>query len=722
MNDFIKRLHSCSIIIKLSLIIIIFSITFAILNLILKPDYLELSVILLSVALCIMGIYLSIHINSIIKIIDLIDDMIERDFDIFQVKCLKYESDFKNKNEFIQIFKAFEQLRLNVKKNKEFIKDIFDLIPYPIYAVFIDVNGNIKYVNKEFSKWVTNDGKNDVIGLQLHKVLRIEKDETLAYKTLHTGVNITNKAQQRINSQGEKEYYIISCQPINDKNEMTLGVLEILVDITHIKKQEELTRKIIENIPFPTHILFIDVHEKIQYIDIDSMKLFGYSSMDDVIGKHIKYNVERYDECVEECIDEILLTLHTKKPILNKKLKLKSISENCEYYAASYLPITDDDGCTLGVIIIFTNISDLEYTRKLLEVRKKECQSIIESIDDSIYILDCNYNYKFVNNTYLSKLGILNQNDILNKCYSEFHSKDIVNDLSERVDRVFNSGKSERYELKDLHNKNDMLRTINPIKNLNEKVILVTIISKDITYLKVIENELLIKNEELNSFTHTVAHDLKSPLITVRGFINMLRDDLKDLEVNENIHMYMNHIQNSTTNMDTFLTELLALSKAGLVINNLEKVPFNDVINESICYLKEEIKINNVKIKISDEFPIVNLDRMRIVEVLTNLIGNSIRYKGNTNKNPTIEIGYYKDNDKNVFFVRDNGIGIKKSEQENVFKLFHRANFDIKGTGIGLATVKKIIEAHDESVWLESELGGGCTIYFTLGNSITDVV
>ena len=233
---------------------------------------------------------------------------------------------------------------------------------------------------------------------------------------------------------------------------------------------------------------------------------------------------------------------------------------------------------------------------------------------------------------------------------------------------------------------------------------------------------MLIKNEELNSFTHTVAHDLKSPLITVRGFINMLRDDLKDLEVNENIHMYMNHIQNSTTNMDTFLTELLALSKAGLVINNLEKVPFNDVINESIGHLKEEIKINNVKIKISDEFPIVNLDRMRIVEVLTNLIGNSIRYKGNTNKNPTIEIGYYKDNDKNVFFVRDNGIGIKKSEQENVFKLFHRANFDIKGTGIGLATVKKIIEAHDESVWLESELGGGCTIYFTLGNSITDVV
>lgn len=159
MNDFIKRLHSCSIIIKLSLIIIIFSITFAILNLILKPDYLELSVILLSVALCIMGIYLSIHINSIIKIIDLINDMIERDFDIFQVKCLKYESDFKNKNEFIQIFKAFEQLRLNVKKNKEFIKDIFDLIPYPIYAVFIDINGNIKYVSKEFSKWATSDGK-----------------------------------------------------------------------------------------------------------------------------------------------------------------------------------------------------------------------------------------------------------------------------------------------------------------------------------------------------------------------------------------------------------------------------------------------------------------------------------------------------------------------------------------------------------------------------------
>jgi signal transduction histidine kinase len=104
---------------------------------------------------------------------------------------------------------------------------------------------------------------------------------------------------------------------------------------------------------------------------------------------------------------------------------------------------------------------------------------------------------------------------------------------------------------------------------------------------------------------------------------------------------------------------------------------------------------------------------MRVVEVLVNLIENSVRYMGDQ-PHPKIDVGYRLDGAETVFFIRDNGIGIDPSQHEKVFELFYKVDRKSEGTGAGLAIVKRIIEVQGGRIWIESELGEGCTVCFTL--------
>jgi signal transduction histidine kinase len=127
----------------------------------------------------------------------------------------------------------------------------------------------------------------------------------------------------------------------------------------------------------------------------------------------------------------------------------------------------------------------------------------------------------------------------------------------------------------------------------------------------------------------------------------------------------------------------------------------------------QQIKSSGVEITVAEDFPAVHVDRMRIEEVLVNLVINSINYMGEQ-ASPKIDIGYRADDSETVFFVRDNGIGIDKSQHEKVFELFYTVDKSSKGTGAGLAIVKRIIEVHEGRIWIESEKGKGCSVCFTL--------
>jgi PAS domain S-box-containing protein len=224
--------------------------------------------------------------------------------------------------------------------------------------------------------------------------------------------------------------------------------------------------------------------------------------------------------------------------------------------------------------------------------------------------------------------------------------------------------------------------------------------------------ELGAKNAEMERFTYTVSHDLRSPLITIQGFLGFLKMDMSrrdDKKSNTDIKM----IEEAVKNMDALLASTLELSRIGRVVNPPRVVPYEEIVKYSLAQLAEKIRSNGISVLVAKDLPQVYVDRMRITEVLVNLIENSIKYMGNQ-KDPLVEIGYNADNEKPFFFVRDNGMGIDPSQHEKVFELFYKLDNKSEGSGAGMAIVKRILEVYGGLVWIESEKGNGCKICFTL--------
>jgi signal transduction histidine kinase len=227
--------------------------------------------------------------------------------------------------------------------------------------------------------------------------------------------------------------------------------------------------------------------------------------------------------------------------------------------------------------------------------------------------------------------------------------------------------------------------------------------------------ELEAKNTELEQFTYTVSHDLKAPLITIRGFMGFVEKDALAGNV-ERVRADMARITEATDKMQRLLTELLELSRIGRMMNPPQAVPFETVVREALELAHGRLEARGVQVAIAPALPTVYGDRARLVEVVQNLVDNAGKFMGDQPE-PHIEIGQRGTDAANnpILFVRDNGIGIDPQYQERIFGLFNKLDAQTEGTGVGLALVKRIVEVHGGRIWVESDgLGHGSTFCFTL--------
>jgi signal transduction histidine kinase len=222
-----------------------------------------------------------------------------------------------------------------------------------------------------------------------------------------------------------------------------------------------------------------------------------------------------------------------------------------------------------------------------------------------------------------------------------------------------------------------------------------------------LEDRVRERTAEMERFIYTVSHDLRSPLVTVSGFMSLLKEDL-EMGDSQRAFSDLDTINEAITKMDRLLMDTLELSRIGRVINPIEDASFDHIVREALEQTADRIQSRSVSVSVAQDLPDVRVDMPRIVEVLVNLIENSVKYMGDQ-EGPTIEIGSRKDGEETVFFVRDNGVGIDPKEHEKIFGLFYKADRKSEGTGVGLAIVKRIIEVHSGRIWIESELGKGCT-------------
>jgi signal transduction histidine kinase len=230
--------------------------------------------------------------------------------------------------------------------------------------------------------------------------------------------------------------------------------------------------------------------------------------------------------------------------------------------------------------------------------------------------------------------------------------------------------------------------------------------------------ELEAKNKELERFTYTVSHDLKSPLVTIKGFLDFLKQDVQAGD-SEKIQTDIASISSAVAKMQQLLDELLELSRIGRVIKQPETALLGELAQEALDTVAGRVAERGVEVHIAPGLlrpggPTVYGDRLRLREALENLLDNAVKYMGDQPR-PRVEIGVRQDGKDRIFYVQDNGIGIEARYHQRVFGLFDKLDPDSEGVGVGLAVVKRIVEVHGGRVWVESAgAGQGSTFCFTL--------
>ncbi|MCL6098147.1 MAG: PAS domain S-box protein [Bacteroidetes bacterium] len=225
--------------------------------------------------------------------------------------------------------------------------------------------------------------------------------------------------------------------------------------------------------------------------------------------------------------------------------------------------------------------------------------------------------------------------------------------------------------------------------------------------------QLQILNDELEAFSYSVSHDLRAPLRHINGFIDLLNKD-ESVNLNEKSSRYLKIISSSSKEMGVLIDDLLHFSKVGRAALNLSDIR----LDEMVLKVKEEVdshRENKIKWEIK-ELPIVKADPNLMKLVLTNLLGNAVKYSSKAEA-PVIEVGPVgTTNNETTIYVKDNGAGFDMKYANKLFGVFQRlhSSDEYEGTGIGLATVRRIIHKHGGRTWAEGEVGKGATFYFSL--------
>ncbi len=223
--------------------------------------------------------------------------------------------------------------------------------------------------------------------------------------------------------------------------------------------------------------------------------------------------------------------------------------------------------------------------------------------------------------------------------------------------------------------------------------------------------ELKRSNEELEQFAYVASHDLQEPLRTISNFTDILKEEYGDI-FDDTGKEYLDFIVSSSFKMKLLIKDLLALSRVDrkqdiFVVTNL-----NDVLREVKIMLDNAIERKNAIIE-CENLPAVQGDKVQLTQLWLNLISNALKFN-QLDKQIKIKIGVTSQDNYWLFYIKDNGIGIKSEYKEKIFVIFQRLNSRYEGTGIGLALCRKIVNRHGGQIWVDSEVGKGSTFYLTM--------
>lgn len=237
---------------------------------------------------------------------------------------------------------------------------------------------------------------------------------------------------------------------------------------------------------------------------------------------------------------------------------------------------------------------------------------------------------------------------------------------------------------------------------------------RDVTERRQIESELSRRAEELQNWVNAVSHDLRSPLVAVLGFARLLSEDYGDRLDDQGLR-FLRRIEEAGRTMEALVHDLLEFARIGRSEPRRVQVDPREVLLQLHAELKPRLEEAQVELRLPEDPPLVWCDRTQLYQVLSNLVGNALDH-GGAPRRPLIEVSVEAEDDRRHLIVRDYGRGIEPADHERIFEIFQtrgvRRNGK-RGTGIGLAIVRKIAESHGGEAWVESRPGEGAAFHVT---------
>ena len=364
--------------------------------------------------------------------------------------------------------------------------------------------------------------------------------------------------------------------------------------------------------------------------------------------------------------------------------------------------------------------SELKRSSEQLKNSEEKYRSLVESTEDSIYMVDRDCRYLFINNKHIKRLGI---EDYRDRMYNEFHSQEASKRFIECVNDVFETGEPRHVEYE--YNGRWFNQTLSPVKNETGNVTTVTVVSSDITGRKKAE-EIRIDNERLayinkakSDFLSSMSHELRTPLNAIIGFSELLQKKGKGT-FNDKMEHYVDIIITSSKFLLNLINDILDLSKieAGKIELVYDKMPLHATLYETLLLIKEKADLHNILIEkeFDPRLSLIDADTQRFKQVVFNLLSNAVKFSAK--EGGIIKISTTKEGDMAKISFSDTGIGIKEEDIGKLFNAFEQVDSGISriygGTGLGLVISKKFIELHGGTIWATSKYGEGTTFTFVL--------